>query len=924
MRQILSYNRDRSFESYLADLKQLLGDMAIRPHIKKVVIDWLRNLPDPRLEEWQIVQAAAGSPPVAKWGRTVPHGSVGWFDLLGTAGTWTEWLKSDNEDTVQHALWLLGQDPVMLERSENVAELVEPMLDGSPRWLERLRNLLRFCQPHHSRRMFDLFLRAMREGWLDDSGDHWWHHLHDFPNKAPLPAVELLVVFIERQFKRRPTGDPFPAKSSELNFPADYCTRLADVAAESFLAKVLPLIAAEIAKRPAAKNKTRDEIWHYTSLGMIHDFGESLLEGLGQAAEALARDQPDRFRAVTANFVTPINHTLGFILLRGWIANPIALADDCARYLCGDQSRMKIGYDLSGGLGGHGPDYLSRKALHEIGPHCTPEAYAQLEVTVLEFKSAHEEPQNRGYAQYLLLGSLPPARLGGTAHSRFDELQRKFPTVSPADSQPPRPMRMERVPSPIPPDAMPKMSTANWISAMRNYDSDRLSDRRGLLQGGMHELGTALKHQVQKDRPRYAKIMLELPDDINPSYFNDILHGLVGDEADDGQAKQTFPLVDMEVLTFAIRKAHALPDRPCVRSITRAISCSANRGLPDELLALLEHYAVNNPDPAQEDWLPPVDGGTPMWGGDPLSSGINSGRGSTAWAIGRVLFANPAVWPKLETAVRILVKDPSIAVRSCTVQCLLALLNVDRALAVDLFLQLVEGADPVLGTGEVDNFIHHGIYPHYPKLRPLLLRMLGDTNKETRETAAQQITVASLDPANGTDDLQQALAAGPECRAACAGVYAFNLRDPSVRDICRGKLKEFFDDPEKVVRTEAASCFRGLGSEALTAEADLIGAYIRSRAFADGATQLMFALDEATALLPDVVCGIPERLIEIQAAAGEDSRVRHECYQLPELVLRLYRQTGDAGIRRRCLDTIDRMLVHSIGDIDTELGKVER
>lgn len=88
--------------------------------------------------------------------------------------------------------------------------------------------------------------------------------------------------------------------------------------------------------------------------------------------------------------------------------------------------------------------------------------------------------------------------------------------------------------------------------------------------------------------------------------------------------------------------------------------------------------------------------------------------------------------------------------------------------------------------------------------------------------------------------------------------------------------------------------------------------------------QLMFALDEATALLPDIICGIPERLIELQAPEGSDAYQRRGCYRLPELVLRLYRQTADDAVRKRCLDTIDRMLTHGISDIDSELGNVER
>lgn len=922
VRQILAYNRDRDFSSYLVDLQTLLTDAGVRAHIKKVVIDWLRNLPDPRPEEWRIVQAAAGLSPVSRWWRTVPHGSVGWFDLLFVDGTWSTWLQSDDEDFAQCALWLLGQDAIMRQRSEEVANLVQPLLDGSSLGISRLRTLLRFSEPHHSRPMFGLFLRGVREGWFDDTIEHRWIHLHDFPDKAPLHAVELLKDFLERQFARIPEGDPFPKRASELDFPCDYCIRLAGSAADAFLTEIVPLIAAEINRRPAGGDKVRDELWEFKVMGRLHDFGESLLEGLAQAAINLARDKPERFRKVAEGIFEQLSHSLAFILLRGWTGNPDALADDCARYLSLHPSRLCIGYDIASG--GHGADYLSRKAILEIAPHCSKEVYDLLEAAILGFRCKYESPQNRGLRQMPLLASLPAGRLGTAARVRLDELQRKFPELVASELQSPRPLKMRRVPSPIPPSAMAKMGTKDWISAMRSYDSDRMDRRRSSRYGDMQTLADGLRHQVQRDRARFASMTLELPDDINPAYFDAILHGLVGDEDDDGQKNQTFEPVAIDALVAAISRIHQLPGRPCARSITQAIGGSAKALLADELLAIVCEYAMQDPSPESEDWLLRVDNKTPMYGGDPLFFGMNTGRGSAAWAISNVLFFNPTTWPKLEDAIRAIVQDQSIGVRACGVRCLVALFNVDRSLAVDLFLKLVDGADPVLGTGEVRNFIHHAIYPHYPKLRPLLLRMLKSPDKKVRETGAQQITVASLDPEIDADDLEEALNGDQDCRAACAGVFAFNLDDESVRSVCRERLAGFFNDPEKSVRDEAASCFRHLDSDVLASEAELIGTYIQSLAFADGAPWLTFALSEATVLLPDVVCGIPERLAELHGDGRADIHQQRDYYRLPELVLRLYRQTSEPAIRRRCLDTIDRMLEHGIAQIDSELGKVER
>ena len=58
VRQVLTFLRDREPDRprYLRTLSGLLGHSGIRFHIKKLVLDWLHALPDPTIEEWDIVE----------------------------------------------------------------------------------------------------------------------------------------------------------------------------------------------------------------------------------------------------------------------------------------------------------------------------------------------------------------------------------------------------------------------------------------------------------------------------------------------------------------------------------------------------------------------------------------------------------------------------------------------------------------------------------------------------------------------------------------------------------------------------------------------------------------------------------------------------------------------------------------------------
>lgn len=266
-------------------------------------------------------------------------------------------------------------------------------------------------------------------------------------------------------------------------------------------------------------------------------------------------------------------------------------------------------------------------------------------------------------------------------------------------------------------------------------------------------------------------------------------------------AKNTFsptadPAPDLEpvetvVVAKVIERLHALPARPCGKEICWAIRKISDRGVPAELLAILSDYALHDPDPGEEEWQQSANA-KPLWSGDPHFHGMNSVRGASAEAAAALLFDDQSRYDALSAAVNSLVHDSSVAVRSCAVAILVALLNFDRASAVRLFLELSDGAEPLLGTRYVDQFLHHAAYDFYPQLRPLMLRMLTLEDEHAQAIAARQITVASFRDLLAAQDLDVVFAGTVASRKACAGVYAHNLAQDRIADVCRKHLPRFF------------------------------------------------------------------------------------------------------------------------------------
>jgi hypothetical protein len=169
-------------------------------------------------------------------------------------------------------------------------------------------------------------------------------------------------------------------------------------------------------------------------------------------------------------------------------------------------------------------------------------------------------------------------------------------------------------------------------------------------------------------------------------------------------------------------------------------------------------------------------------------------------------------------------------------------------------------------------------------------------------------------------------AAGEDARAAAAAVYAANLSQPQLSELCRARLLAAFKDESEKVREAAAGCFRQITNVQFSKEVELVEGFINSPAFAQGVNELVLAVESSTVPLPDVICRLPERVIELYRLEVSDGPIDASwwTHMMPPLVLRLYEQTKTPKIQARCLDLIDAMIDLDFGGIQGELLKVER
>ena len=257
------------------------------------------------------------------------------------------------------------------------------------------------------------------------------------------------------------------------------------------------------------------------------------------------------------------------------------------------------------------------------------------------------------------------------------------------------------------------------------------------------------------------------------------------------------------------------------------------------------------------------------------------------------------------------------------VECLLAIVDTNRGDALSLFARLAAGADSILGTEFIEQFVHYAMFRDYAAIRPTLLHMLRASQPSAVRVGAGQLALAALwiDEARGEEGF--VLEMGKEARMGAAQIYACNLSDETVGAECETHLGALFSDESEAVRREASRCWVMLEPDQIASRGSLIRAFAQSMGSGGDVGILGYRLKEVRRSLPPEVCELAERAVAAYGskAASVQTAEGGAAYYLGPLMIRLHEETSDPVLRGRVLDAIDAMVHAGFMGIDEQLGQ---
>lgn len=918
VRQILFYERILEFEEYMKDLEEILTHSNIRFHLKQAVLAMLGLIEDPTEQEIRIISNLLndGEEAIQNEIWSMLNISRSWVVLLDSLGLLVKWLEESRymDQVFNLLISVQGYIP------DRISEILSPYIDKSPEWNTRLISLMRRSKLHKSRVFFDFFLQLIDRGIMDDAkgiaiNSNFWSIPFPLHKHNPKWSCEVIGHYLERILKKSIQNgetNPFNINFSDVSVNGQFIITSAKEAPEEFIKQIIPFVlkVIELNAFKEGEKPIRDPIWsaiYYP--GNTQGLDDCILMGLEIALKQMSLERPEEFRQIINKYKNYNFYTIQYLIIRGYTGNGKTFADDAVDYLLSDYNRFKTGYINNG-------YWATRMLIEEITPFCSKDKLEELEEAIMNYYPDWEKTargyQSFGYAQFTLLEGILKERISAKGTKKIEQWRRKFRITTPKS---PESIEFKEVRSPISVDITNKMSDQQWISAIEKYNKDDLySQNRGFF-GGALQLSRVLETEVNKDPKRFANLLLKFREGTHSYYFNAILNGL--EHVD----------LDIETLQLICQRCHSLPGRPCGKAISKLLINNSRKLLPTDLLDIVAWYATEDPDPEKEWWRTKTDNGDDVYyGGNIIDAAINSTRGIAVEAIGMLIFYGKDRVSYFKNTLNVVTKDKSIAVRSSVARTLTLLLEHDRDLAVNLFKELYDTEEILLETEYVEEFLFFSLRSHYKYLEKILIQMMNSDIHSVARAGSRQLCVASLVMNNERLDefAYLCLTGSRHLRMGAAQVFTKNLSSGVFGEKSKAALKLLFNDEDEEVLSEVSGCWKYFEGDQLGKNIDLINSFIDSGAFIHNCYELITALKETEAKLPEVTLRVGEKFVGSHLLE-DDKRIYStwEAQELSEIIIRLYSQSS-GDFREKCLNLIDRMLMLQTYGINDTISSFDR
>ena len=670
LKHVITFLRSVNTKEYLNVLAKLLKSNSIRFHIKYLLLNILGSEEYPIEEEWEIIKKTILSKVKIRPYFIESIMNIYWFKKLRDDNYLLKYLNTGN-DKLRMSCGALFFRLVEIYPQQVLNYLLTSVsFKDKPLLIERVLFSLKNWENPESIELLDTIKEKLYEDNIVTTD------LGIILEKALEFHKEKVTIYLSEYLDKKISAID-STSSSPLHDLYDYniekvIDKLFNLDSSLFFLTILPLV-----KKLVYKTKMEFSTRYYIIDHAFFQFEQfsslnshnKLLIHLIEYSEKIATEDLTKFISLTVPLKSEKSLTLIIILISGLLKNTQNYVETAFQLLSDEDLLHDCMLDL-------GIRYKVMKLLQSSYSYFNSEQKNKVDGIILgianEKLKKGDDRRWKGSSGYQLLNALPVDERckNKTLNKRFLELKRKFGIIK---DERPFLSRMSSVGPPIPETAYDKMTIDDWLSSFKEYSEStgwdsHFSNKRGFYFGGLVEHARMFNTSVKNNPEKYFPFIKSLiTENVAPDYISEGLMGLV--EANYDYTK----LSDLVLEINSYSKNEKIR-----RSILRAIEHIDRVTILDKrLLNVLIDYALNDADPKNEVWKASPYNNTPYYGGDPLTAGINSIRGSAIFNL--VKLKNGIKYKNdILDALEEVSKDKSVAVRCAAVANLNVLIKLDE------------------------------------------------------------------------------------------------------------------------------------------------------------------------------------------------------------------------------------------------------
>jgi hypothetical protein len=950
LRQILSLLCEEDILLFEKNVKEILLHPNIRFHMKLLTLGILGQIIQPSESLCSYVKELLENDYWREHFLQVCYGNLAYIEYLIDNKVIKDWLSSLNQTKINNAFWLLRS--VKEKMGDIVASVLLDYIQDDENKLEQIAGVLWFDVENDSKELFELRLKLVRKR-VNPVHVQW--------NKLAKVSPERTIYLIEAVISSWETPDNWRKESEQNQFsnfedlgPDEIKSFLEVAKNESVL--VFDMLLSHVVRLTDIKLEKYDRklddwqnTFHLRSHSGYIPFPYGIVKMIMEAGKQLANNSPElliaKIKDIFENKSPVIQQIITEILT--CLPHTKEYADIAISWLIATPNRFAIG------SGYRRPKWLpAQNLIQTLSPYCSDKIFNSLEDSIIYYHSPDERKLaeiylpswKEGYfrhfwgeAQYFLLPSLCIERRSTQAEGLIGVLNRKFEKYSIQDFAESG-SSFDHIGSPIKKPC--KLSDKAWYKIITNRDIPIKNNRwikigpDRAVESSVRNFSDSLRNAAIRQPERFAQFALSLPEDISPEYiaaFLDSIKSTKPSNETPNDEKADWKPAKIETIIKFLNKFPSSDNRSVANDFCWLIYNRAIENWPDDIIKRLLEYVKSYPDP-QKNKLNMYSSET----GDDVQkasmddlrqNSLNCIRGIAALALGGLLREHNNWIDKLLPGLESAINDDHPSVRMAAIEACLPLLDINKNLAIDLFVQACRGDIRVAASHYAVYYFNCCFQSHQDLLGPIILDMVKSEYPEVAEQGAVEICARYIFHNAFEEEFKIILNGDIAQRKGIASVVAYLIKKEQYTKVSQKILLPLLNDKETEVLQEANKAFFN-NVEIFSIENfhDLLIKYVETKAFLASPDGFLYSLENYSKdiiSLADIVFKVCEVFVGPLADLSRNysARLFHEVAKISPLLIRLYGQSEKIpDVQNRCLDAWDSLFEKRVGAV-TEIMK---